>query len=211
MADPILETDDFRITSLLPEHAGTVAELHISGIKTGFISSLGVDFVTALYETIASSRFSFGLVAQRDGKIVGFVVFTADINKLYKTTILKGGLRFVFLVAGKMLSVSRIRNVFETLSYPSRISRFDVPRAELLSIVVAPEERGKGLSRELTCNGFVECQRRRIDKVKVLVGTDNKVANGLYLKCGFKNVGHLENHGVLSNVYVARTDHFGHH
>jgi glycosyltransferase involved in cell wall biosynthesis len=30
-----------------------VAKLHISGISTGFISSLGQEFVTALYEAIA--------------------------------------------------------------------------------------------------------------------------------------------------------------
>lgn len=33
--------------------ASQVAHLHISGISTGFISSLGLDFVTTLYEAIA--------------------------------------------------------------------------------------------------------------------------------------------------------------
>jgi hypothetical protein len=35
--------------------ASSVAALHISGISTGFISSLGQEFVTALYEAIAES------------------------------------------------------------------------------------------------------------------------------------------------------------
>ena len=33
-----------------------VAMLHIRGIDQGFISSLGIDFVTALYEAIAKSN-----------------------------------------------------------------------------------------------------------------------------------------------------------
>jgi len=196
---------------LRPEHARQVAELHISGIATGFISSLGTDFVRVLYETIAESRFGFGLVAEIKGRVVGSVVFTPDINKLYKSVIFKRGLYFTFLLAPKMLSISRIKKIFETIFYPGRVNNLDVPGAELLSIVVAPKERGKGLSCMLTRKGLEECHQRGIERVKVLVGADNKPANALYLKCGFQLVGQMENHGIVSNVYVARTDHFEHH
>jgi len=192
---------------MLPEHARAVAELHISGIHTGFISSLGLDFVTALYEAIAASGFSFGLVAEDKEKVVGFVVFTTDINKLYRSALLKGGLHFIFLLASQMLSVRRLRNAAETFFYPGRISKLGVPRAELLSIVLAPEERGKGLSRMLTCEGLAECQRRGIDRVKVLVGADNVPANKLYLRCGFRRAAQINNHGVISNVYTLKTGH----
>jgi hypothetical protein len=40
-------------------HVGQIAKLHIEGISTGFISSLGIDFVTALYEAIAKSKLNF--------------------------------------------------------------------------------------------------------------------------------------------------------
>jgi ribosomal protein S18 acetylase RimI-like enzyme len=196
---------------LRPEQAWQVAELHISGIATGFISSLGTGFVRVLYETIAESRFGFGLVAEIKGRVVGFVVFTPDINKLYKSVIFKRGLYFVFLLAGKMFSISRIKKVFETIFYPSRVNDLDVPDAELLSIVVALEERGKGLSCMLIRKGFEQCRQKGIEKIKVLVGADNKPANALYLKCGFQLAGQMENHGVISNVYVARTDHFEYH
>ena len=61
--------NDLKITELLPEHASQMAELHISGISTGFISSLGIDFVTALYEAIAQNKSSFGFVARENGKL----------------------------------------------------------------------------------------------------------------------------------------------
>lgn len=46
--------------------ASVVATLQLSGIGTGFISSLGIDidFVTSLYEAIAKSKCGFGFVAQ---------------------------------------------------------------------------------------------------------------------------------------------------
>jgi len=80
-----------------------------------------------------------------------------------------------------------------------------LPSAELLSIVDANEVRGKGLGFELIQKGFTECASRGIDKVKVLVGAENKPANKLYLKSGFELVGQIDNHGVVSNIYVAKT------
>ena len=187
-------------------HAGQVAALHIQCISTGFISSMGIDFVTYLYEAIVQSKSSFGVVAVRNAKVLGFVAFTANLNKLYKSVILKKGLLFALLLAGKMCSFERIKRVFETLFYPSRIRKMNLPPAELLSIAVARQEREKGLASQLIKKGFQHCQKKGLDKVKVLIGADNKAGNKLYLKFGFELVGQIVNHGVVSNIYVAQTD-----
>lgn len=194
-----------RIRAIVSEDARQIAALHISGISTGFISSLGIDFVTALYEALAQSRSSFGFVAEEEDGILGFVAFTTNLNNLYKSVILRRGLRFAFLIAGKISSLSRLKKVFETLLYPGRTKKMNLPSAELLSTVIAPEGRRKGLATQLLQKSFRECQKRRIDNVKVLVGAANEPANKLYLKCGFEFVGQIESHGVISNIYVANT------
>ena len=186
-------------------HADLIAQLHIEGISTGFISSLGISFVAALYEAIAQSKSSFGFVAEEENSILGFVAFTSNLNKLYKSVVLKKGWLFALLLAGRMFSLQQIKKVFETLFYPSRVKKMDLPSAELLSIVVAPESQGKGLGGQLLQKGLAECAKRGIEKVKVLVGADNKPANKLYLKCGFELVGQIDSHGVVSNIYVVKT------
>lgn len=190
---------------LQKKHTQEVAGLHITGISTGFISSLGIDFVTSLYEAIAQSKSSFGFVAEENDSVIGFIAFTTNLNKLYKAVILRKGLHFVFLLGGKILSLKRIKNVFETLFYPSRIKKMDLPSAELLSIVIAEKEQGKGLAIQLLKKAFEECQKRGIESVKVMVSADNENANRLYQKCGFERAGQINNHGVLSNIYVAKT------
>ena len=187
------------------KYAREIAALHIEGIGTGFISSLGIDFVTALYEAISEDKSSFGLVAEEDRKVVGFVAFTTNINRLYKSVIFRKGIRFALMLAGKVFSFSSLKKIIVTLFYPARIKKLELPRAELLSIVVAKEAQGKGLGRQLLQKGLAECAKRKIDEVKVLVGADNKPANELYQKCGLKLVGKINNHGILSNVYVADT------
>ena len=84
------------------EHAQQVAALHIQCINTGFISSMGIDFVSCLYEAITRSESSFGVVAVRDEKVLGYAAFTTDINALYKSVVLRKGLKFALLLAGRM-------------------------------------------------------------------------------------------------------------
>ncbi|MFH1370591.1 MAG: GNAT family N-acetyltransferase [Planctomycetota bacterium] len=208
MADTIPAANDVRITALLPEHARAVAELHISGIHTGFISSLGVDFVTALYEAIAKSTYGYGFVAIMSGRVVGFASFATDLGGLYKSVILKNGLRFIFSLARKMLSPDAARKALETLFYPSRIKNMKLPAAEFLSMVVSADARRKGLATEFIKAGFGEGASRGIEKLKILAAVDIKPINKLYEKLGFELVGQIDNHRVISNVYVARTDHF---
>ncbi len=195
-----------KTVPLSARHAHSAAALHIQGINTGFISSLGIDFVTALYEAIAKSASSFGFAVEDNDKVLGFVTFTTNLSRLYKSIIVKKGWRFALLLTGKMFSVKIIKKIFETLFYPTRVKKMHLPDAELLSIAVDPEKYHTGLATELVQKSLEHCKKIGLDKVKVLVAAANKPANKLYLKCGFKLVGQIDNHGVTSNIYQAATD-----
>ncbi|MDT8302361.1 MAG: GNAT family N-acetyltransferase [Sedimentisphaerales bacterium] len=189
------------------EYTEQVAALHIQCISTGFISSMGIDFVTNLYEAIVQSNSSFGVVAVRNKKVLGFATFTTNINTLYKAIIWRKGLKFALLLAGHICSLKQVKKIFETLFYPTRIKNKDFPSAELLSIAVAPEEQRKGLAGQLIEMGFRHYRETGADKVKVLIGADNKAGNELYLKCGFEFAEQIINHGLPSNIYVAQINH----
>ena len=193
-----------KISELLPGHAAQVAQLHISAIGTGFISSLGIDSVTALYEAIAESEFGFGLVAQKANKVVGFAAFTTNLGNLYKSVVFRKGLRLVLLTATRMFSFHRMKKALETLFYPTRAHKMHLPPAELLSIAVSEQERGRGLAAQLLQKGLGECASRGIREIKVLVGADMTPANRLYVKCGFELVGQIDSHGIVSNVYTVK-------
>ena len=196
--------NQIEFQDLQVEYAEQVAALHIQCISTGFISSMGIDFVTCLYEAIVQSNSSFGVVAVRNEKVLGFAAFTTNINTLYKSIIWRKGLRFALILAGQICSLKQVKKIFETVFYPTRIKNKDLPSAELLSIAVAPEEQRKGLASQLVEMGFRHCRETGVDKVKVLIGTDNKAGNKLYIKSGFEPAGQIINHGLLSNVYVAQ-------
>jgi ribosomal protein S18 acetylase RimI-like enzyme len=194
------------IVPLRKEHAEQVARLHISGIPTGFISSLGERFVTALYEAIVESPFGFGFVEEKNGTVLGFVAFTTSLKGLYKTIFLKRGFYFLFILFRKLISRNTIRKMFETLFYPTRSETKELPQAELLSIAVKQSERGKSIARNLIQHGLRKCNDTGIKKVKALVADFNKPANQLYRTVRFELAGQIESHGIISNIYVIDTD-----
>lgn len=176
--------------------------MHIQGIPTGFISSLGQEFVAALYEAIAEDKNSFGFVAIEDDKVLGFVAFSINLSRLYKYVALKKGFKFIFVLAKRMLFSRVIKKIWDNLFYPSKMKKMNLPDAELLSIAIVPDGRGRGIAKQLVDAGFEECRKRRIEKVKVLVAADNEAANKLYKKCGFELNTQINSHGVRSNVYI---------
>ena len=192
-------------SNLKYEHADQVAQLHVQGIQTGFISSLGDKFVTTLYKQIALSDYAFGVVAIENAQVLGFVAFTTNLSGLYKSVILKGGFRLVWLLAGKLFSWKTIKRIFETLFYPNRVKNLDLPSAELLSIAIDQKAQGKGIATALIKQGLAECSARGIDRIKLLVAQQNEAANQLYLKCGFQLHSQIESHGIVSNLYVVET------
>lgn len=198
-------TKDITIRKITVQDTPVVAALHIEGIKTGFISSLGLEFVTALYEAIAEDKNSFGFVAIEDDNVLGFVAFSNSLSRLYKYVALRKGFKFTLILARKMFSLKVFKKVIDNILYPGKMKKMNLPSAELLSIVVAPQGREKGIAKQLVGSGFQECRKRGIDKVKVLVAVQNEMANKLYLKCGFELVAQIKNHGILSNIYVAET------
>jgi ribosomal protein S18 acetylase RimI-like enzyme len=187
---------------LKKNYSREAASLHINSISTGFISSLGTNFVTALYDAISEDSNSFGFVAIEDGKVLGFVAFSTNLSKLYKYVALKKGFKFAFVLIKSMLSLRVVKKVWDNLFYPSKMKKMDLPDAELLSISVDPEGRGKGIAKQLIDAGFKECRKRKIGSVKVLVASENLPANQLYQKCGFELATQIESHGVKSNIYV---------
>ena len=191
----------YNVKVIGSEYAECMAKLHIEGISTGFISSLGLGFVSALYKALAEHKNCLGILDE-SGELLGFAAFTQNVGGLYKSILKKNLIKFLLLLAGKLLSFSRIKKVLETLLYPKKTDELDLPSAELLSIVVSPKARRMSLGKKLVNAGFDHCREQGIDKVKVLVYSENEGANRLYQSCDFDFITQVDSHGLASNIYV---------
>jgi ribosomal protein S18 acetylase RimI-like enzyme len=196
--------DTPEIEVLRPCHAPDVARLHSDGIHTGFISSLGLPFLTTLYRALAESPASFGYVCALNSQLVGFISFAADLSSLYRTVVPRHCLAFLWTIGRHLCSARTARHIADTLLYPRKLTHLELPRAELLSISVDPLVRGRGVGAMLMRHGLQQCSARGLTAVKVLVAASNAPANALYLSSGFRLAARIDRHGVPSNIYVLR-------
>ena len=82
-------------------------------------------------------------------------------------------------------------SVFKVLTADGEIAGYAIidtqilPESELFNIAVAPEHRGKGLSRLLMDAALADAQKRGAETVLLEVRASNAAAIGLYEKYGF--------------------------
>jgi ribosomal protein S18 acetylase RimI-like enzyme len=102
----------------------------------------------------------------------------------------------------RLVRPSNLKRAWETFRYGQ--SPVEVP-AELLSMVVAPRARGRGVSLMLGARLLDELSERGVPAVKVVVGSDNETALGAYRKMGFVDTERIQVHsGESSEVLVWR-------
>lgn len=181
------------------DDAQRLAELHVSRIGDGFLSSLGVPFLTLLYRRIVVAPGSFARVATIDGRVVGFAAGATNVRALYRDFLLRDG-----IVAG-MLAAPRLvrswRRVWETLRYPA--SGDALPDAEILAVAVDAAEAGRGIGRRVVGAALEELVGRGVVAARVVTGSDNRAALALYRACGFDRVITIAVHtGTPSEVLV---------
>jgi len=195
-----------------------VAELHLNGIGTGFLTRLGVPFLIKLYEAAQVSKHALLFVSNSEGGAIdGYISATVNTGKFYTDFLLSrysiGAIPalFRFLLSSRATGVGgqkrQKENPFvkclESLLYPFKKKQEITCEAELLSIVVDPEARGKGIADELLNELKQRLLERGNDRFKVVVGSENLRACRFYEKNGGRLAKRIEVHrGAESNVYV---------
>lgn len=196
-----------------------IVNLHISGIETGFITSLGFPFLVEFYKFMITSSQGV-LLAAKDpsGEIAGFISGTFDVAGYYREFICRPGILKTSALAtvgiirkpnqkkGKGVSIVRKAiSLFETLSYPLRVDTSkNLPKAELLSIVVSENMRGKANVATMLFNSLAkEFREKKKSRFKTVVSSNNARGCAYYEKNGGVPAAEIEVHkGNVSKVYV---------
>jgi len=189
------------ITSEDIEQAG---HIHQQEISQGFLSSLGEKALLSIFSLAAEKRTGILLIARDaiQGNVCGFLLGTIDTGKFYKDFLFKKSF-FVFInLLPKLLSLSKIRKIVETLVYPSKNELNDLPKAELLDIAISKEYQGRGLA-QILFKEFSACLNEfGIDEFKITTGESLKQAQRFYEKLGAIKIGTIEVHkGQKTFVY----------
>jgi len=183
----------------------SVAELHAKYLDKSFLGTLGSAFLTLLYRCLAHFQKGILLVAEYDGKVVGFVAGTINTGKFYKYFLKQNFFRIGFTLLPKIFDTKIIKKLWETATYSKKDLSVSVPDAELLSMAVEEEFQGKGISKELFKKLVIEFHKKGINEFKTIAGNKLVKANKFYQKIGCEKIGEVEVHeGDISTVYMFR-------
>lgn len=197
---------DVKPTKLLKSDYRKVANLHCENINQGFLATLGVPFLTLLYEAIDNDSKSVLLLERVDNSVVGFISGGSGLGRIYKQ-LLKKPFRLIFSLRSCILSPSRIYKILEIilLNKKNKKAFKNLPQNELLSIVINPIYQGESHAKNLfnsLCSHFKE---EGESSFKIIVGSNLERAHAFYLKMGSIPIREIQIHkGVGSIIYLKK-------
>ena len=177
-----------------------IAQLHAECIDQGFLSSLGVPFLTLLYEAIDSESSCVLNIKERQNKVIGFVAGAQGMGPIYRRLLINWPRLFLALLPS-IFSFTKMKKIVEIIVL-SRTAKpvLHCPRAELLSIAVSKVDRGKGYAETLyesLCENF---KTLGVTEFCIVVGDALIPAHRFYRKMGAKVIGTIEVHRGQSSV-----------
>lgn len=169
------------------EYIKAIAKLHRRAFPNFFLTQLGLPFLKALYIGYMEDENSGIIVAEDDGKIVGFIAYSNDYPGFYKGLIKNHLIKFGLCSIGAAIRhpsfVKRLLGAFKKSESVVKTEQY----VELASICVDPMIDSKGLGSAL-----VEYLKNIVDfstYAYINLETDaegNESVNKFYLKNGFQ-------------------------
>lgn len=167
----------------LPE----IIQVHLSSFPNFFLTFLGHGFLRLLYRNIARDPEGIALVAEAEGKVVGFVAGVTRQTGFYRRLLKRQVLAFAWAAMGAALRrPTIIPRLWRALRRPGDAAESDT-EACLMSIAVAPEFQGQGLGKQLVEAFCQELIARGESAVCLTTDRDqNEAANQFYQGLNFK-------------------------
>jgi ribosomal protein S18 acetylase RimI-like enzyme len=172
-----------------------IANLHISCIYDGFLSSLGLNFLCQMYKAMDQSKECFIIVEVNGQCIIGFVSGGKGLSSIFKI-LLKHPFKLFNSLIPQLFNWKVFVGIIKTLFriFTSRDYKQKLPSNELFSIAVNPSYRRTGVAQVLYHKLCEEFRKRDINEFKIFVGNELQAANSFYIKMGAKPILKIESY-----------------
>ena len=183
-----------RKLQLKNEHFDQAAALHTKCFPNGFFSIIGEELIRAFFVFLREDPLGIFIVAEFEGKIVGYVAGSIDRDRTMKSFLLKNFLLIFRIVLIRVprnldlikLGLKRFQSIFiipeKRKSNINKWSVVNIPKASLMWIAVNPRCRGKGFGSRLSILFREALLEKGCEKFKVGMKASNTAAYKTYLK-----------------------------
>lgn len=172
-----------------------IVNIHLSTFTGFFLTFMGRGFLKQMYKAYTRHEKSDILIAENDGKVVGFLAYSEHMSSLYKYMIKKQLIQFAWYSLGAFLRKPKIfMRLVRAFLKPGESHRTE-KYIELASIGVNPDVKANGVGSSL-----IEALKNEVDfsiYEYITLETDvvnNEIANKFYKKNGFHIVREYATH-----------------
>ena len=176
-----------RIKEASKDYIREIADLHERAFPSFFLTQLGAPFLRTLYAGYLEDEESGIIVAEDNGRLIGFIAFSNDYPRFYRGLINQHLTKFAFCSFGAAIRhPSFIRRLFGAFKKSESVVK-EEKYVELASICVDPEIKNRGLGTQLIdyLKSIVEFEKYAYINLET-DADDNEAANQFYKKNGFK-------------------------
>lgn len=163
-----------------------IVTIHLNTFTGFFLTFMGRGFLNQMYTSYCDYEEAGLLVAEEDGKAIGFLAYSSNFSGLYKFMIKTRLIRFGWYSIGAFFRrPSAFMHIISAFLKPGEAKR-EEKYVELSSIGVDPNIKSKGIGSLL-----IDSLKRKVDFTKFAYinletdAVDNKVAIHFYEKNGF--------------------------
>ena len=177
----------FRLNRTSTKHFQVIANLHCKEISGGVLSIFGEEFLATLYTYISEAPNCGVWVSEDREEFNGFICGCADDKQMFRWVFVRG---FFPLFAIGLKSITRSGVLSGAINVVKVLlkSKHDEPttRAQLLSLAVKSDSRGKGIGRSLVHVFEIELGAWGVDEWLVWTTNWNLAAIKFYESNGFR-------------------------
>ena len=177
-----------RIEKVKPDYISEITIIHLKSFKDFFLSSLGSSFLKLYYSSCIKSKKCIALCAiDNEGKILGFAFGSKHSKGFHKEVIIKNVIPF--FIKGCLILFSRPKAILRIYknTNKSKSQNDDGNYAELLSIGVLPEEKGRGIGKLLLHEFEKKITNENVNKITLTTdANENESVLRFYKSSGYK-------------------------
>jgi GNAT superfamily N-acetyltransferase len=188
-----------------------IAQLHVEEIHHGILPLFGTSFLSRLYYGLASTSRTGVWAAIEDGKVAGFLAGCADIQRSYRSVMMKFGVELFFRAMGALFKPAVLKRLPAVFAYPFQSHKDAVTvreqtgpasRAELLAIAVDRRYHGRGVGKQLVLTFEKNLLAWGVSEPYwVTTNSEDAGSNAFYRALDFEAWGTFKHHELVLQRY----------
>ena len=163
------------------------AKIHSKEIPGGFLPTLGLDFLSSLYEIFSKSKYSFLLLAVEDSRVVGFIAVSLHTKLFFKQYLWTQSYKNLYKIPISTFGKVFVKKIVEVLKYPfeGNIKEYDfVSNSEIFNFCVDSSLQGLGVGQLLFSKAVNQLECSKVKILKIVTGNRQIGAQRFYYRSG---------------------------